>query len=264
MYNQTYEDYIRSILGYPNQMDNTYSTNTRENVYMQSMSDVNSDEIEQFYPEIYKIVYPMVCKVCNNNTRPITKELIESMTNDIYFSIESDNEIGLNITLVNNVRTSDNSSNANSLNSSNSPNTSNNSNNTNNFNNSNRFSNSNNFANSVNLSQQNTTGKVNQSSTRRSSESQDKVENREDTAIRNDNRRIRNNSLRDLIQILIIRQLLRNRHNRPNRPNPPPPRPPFPGGPGQGPGQGRPPIMPRSSFYNETYPMRFQDIYETF
>ena len=262
MYNQTYEDYIRSILGYPNQMDNTYSINTRENVYMQSMSDVNSDEIEQFYPEIYKIVYPMVCKVCNNNTRPITKDLIESMTNDIYFSIESDNEIGLNITLGNDVRASDNySSNSNSLNSSN---TQNNSNNTNNFNNSNSFSNTNNFVNSVNLSQQNTTGKVNQNSTRKSTENQERLENREVTAIRNDNRRIRNNSLRDLIQILIIRQLLRNRHNRPNRPNPPPPRPPFPGGPGQGPGQGRPPIMPRSSFYNETYPMRFQDIYETF
>ena len=53
------------------------------------------------------------------------------------------------------------------------------------------------------------------------------VENRNE--IRED-RQIRNRTLRDLIRILIIRELLRRPGNRPPRPRPPM-RPPFPGGP---------------------------------
>ena len=55
-----------------------------------------------------------------------------------------------------------------------------------------------------------------------------------------------NRNLRDLIKILLLRELL----NRPgNRPPVRPPRPPFPGGPGRppfpgGPGPGRPPMRP--------------------
>ena len=45
-------------------------------------------ELEECYPEIYRIVYPMVQKVCNENTRPFTRELVDSMTDEVYFSIE--------------------------------------------------------------------------------------------------------------------------------------------------------------------------------
>ena len=74
-------------------------------------------------------------------------------------------------------------------------------------------------------------------------------------------RPIRNRTLRDLIRILIIRELLGRpgfpgnrppmRPPFPGRPPRPPMRPPFPGGPG-----GRPPMMPRSDFDN------YYDIYE--
>ena len=47
-------------------------------------------------------------------------------------------------------------------------------------------------------------------------------------------RESRNPGIRDLIKILILRELLKNNH----RPPMPPPRPPFPG-------NGRPPIRPR-------------------
>ena len=57
----------------------------------------------------------------------------------------------------------------------------------------------------------------------------------------------RNNTLRDLIKILILNQLLGGR--RPHIPNPP--RPPFPGNPGPRPGPGpRPPIQPRGMYLN--------------
>lgn len=100
MYHETYEDYIRSILGYPN-----YGSIDRENSY-QNMpttyrnSQVNT-ELESCYPEIYKVVYPMVNKACNNNMKPITPELIDELTNEIYLSVENDNEINVTINLTN-------------------------------------------------------------------------------------------------------------------------------------------------------------------
>lgn len=88
MYNESYEEYIRSILGYPNYNSMDYS-------------DFN---LESCYPEIYKVVYPMVNKACSNNTKPITPELVEDLTNEIYSAIEIDNEINLNINLTNKVK----------------------------------------------------------------------------------------------------------------------------------------------------------------
>lgn len=217
MYNETYDDYIRSILGYPN--NNMYNTNSRENVYMYSAQNTTStSEIEQYYPEIYKIIYPMVCKSCNNNTSPITKELIESMTDEIYFAIESDNEIDLNITINNEVKN-------------------------------NKIETQTNSINNRNISNSKDKNTVIKEEIR--GENKKDKENRED-------RRIRNNTLRDLIKILLIRQLLQNRPNRPNFPQ----RPPFPGGPG--PGQGRPPIMPRGLYSNDLSTIRMSDIYENF
>lgn len=98
MYNETYEDYIRSILGYPNYGGNTYQT-------MPATYERNeqNEEIESCYPEIYKVVYPMVSKACSENTRPITSALIDELTNEIYLSIESDNEINVTINLTNEV-----------------------------------------------------------------------------------------------------------------------------------------------------------------
>ena len=71
MYYQSYEDYMRSVLGYNtgNIYANTY--NPRNDYYydmpMMTTDYVTSetDEFNEFYPEIYKLIYPMVCKVCN-------------------------------------------------------------------------------------------------------------------------------------------------------------------------------------------------------
>ena len=60
-------------------------------------------ELESCYPEIYKVVYPMVRKACSNITKPATAELIEELTNEIYLSVENDNEINVTINLTNQV-----------------------------------------------------------------------------------------------------------------------------------------------------------------
>ena len=52
-----------------------------------------NDELETLYPETYKIVYPMVKKVCMQNTKPITQELVDNMTNEIYTNIEASGDI---------------------------------------------------------------------------------------------------------------------------------------------------------------------------
>ena len=90
MYYQNYEDYIRSILGYPTQMQNTYRNDLNQEYEYISQEPRYSGEILELYPEIYKIVNPMVCKICETNTKPITRELIEKMTEEIYANLEND------------------------------------------------------------------------------------------------------------------------------------------------------------------------------
>lgn len=86
---QSYEDYMRQVLGYsmqrPNEIYETYPNRNFQNTYYENeYSDMNN-----LYPEIYHLVNPMVCKVCQANTNPITKELIEKMTDEVYDAIEN-------------------------------------------------------------------------------------------------------------------------------------------------------------------------------
>lgn len=59
------------------------------------------ENIEEMYPEIYKIIYPMVKKACNRNTRSVSSDLIDEMAEDIYSNIETNNVISLNINVEN-------------------------------------------------------------------------------------------------------------------------------------------------------------------
>lgn len=122
-----YEDYLQNFWDYPtNGYQNTYEQNPdncdfgynmnrniyeydynyspyRHNIGYQNRGISNS-EIEEMYPEIYKIVYPMVKKVCTNNSKMITNEVIEQMTEEVYSNVEANNGVELKITLNNNVR----------------------------------------------------------------------------------------------------------------------------------------------------------------
>lgn len=197
MYNETYDEYIRSILGYP--AAESYQNN--RNQYSNNVNLENS-ELEKCYPEIYKIVYPMVSKRCSNSPSNITDEELEKMTDEIYFALENQNETQININLTNNVRSSTNAYSR-------------------------------------------------------------PVDKRAETKIKentNEKRETRqfNSGLRDLIKILLIRELL----NRPGRP-PIGPRPPFP------PPGHRPPVRPpfgpgpgRPLFMREFEPNSGFDIFE--
>ena len=91
---QNYEDYMRSVLGYNtgNIYANTYNP---MNDYYYDMTtlytNTNAEALNEFYPEIYKLLYPMVCKICNQNfNREITKDLIDRMTDEIYMNFEAE------------------------------------------------------------------------------------------------------------------------------------------------------------------------------
>ena len=95
---QNYEEYMRSVLGYSPYVENDYTyTDEQEDIYAYSnniMSNPQTQDVTPFYPEIYKIVYPMVCKVCNmNSSRELTKELLEQMINEIYSNVEPEQEV---------------------------------------------------------------------------------------------------------------------------------------------------------------------------
>ena len=104
MYDNQYEEYIRSVLGYPS------TTNMNQNQMYQNEypnpSQINMrNDLEDFYPEIYKIIYPMVQKACERNIAANSREEIEQMTDEIYSAIEDNNQINVNINLGNTIST---------------------------------------------------------------------------------------------------------------------------------------------------------------
>ena len=185
MYYNDYEDYMRKVLNYPNtdrntylMYENSYFPNTQTNslaennnmpfMHIQDFTMDDSDEkIMEMYPEIYRLINPIVEKRCRENTEPITQELVERMANEIYDVVEEQPDTVVNVNV--------------------------------------------------------------EVSNREDKASKEKNVKKEEN--RNINPRRRNNFLlRDLIEILILNNLLRNRHNRPrpNYPNMNQPRPPMP------------------------------------
>lgn len=263
MYYQNYEDYMRQVLGYPINDPNIYESydyrnnQIYEDTYSsrnQPMSNLSEDEIRSCYPEIYHLVYPMICKVCDTNTQPITRELIEKMTDEVYLTIE-DSATVVNVR-VDTPKPEENRSSSNS--SSSSSNTS-----------SSITPSHSSIIQSSEMKSERVASREDRRSSRRDSsrniELEDKrtPKSREGNTIKSvsdsaetnkssvqENRKVIerptekrqfNTNLRDLIKILILFRLFGNRPIRPRPPRPPFPgetgRPPFPGG--------RPPIQPR-------------------
>lgn len=126
MYNQSYDDYMRSIFGYSNSdgyiMDhmnmNSIGMHNMEMNNMPHMNNMgitmNSDEdIERLYPDVYRVVYPMVCSSCDRMQFPgatINDEMITRMTNDIYDQVEADGRIKIEVNVTTEVRETSNSS----------------------------------------------------------------------------------------------------------------------------------------------------------
>lgn len=128
LYNN-YEEYMKNVIGssnipsnpyrycncgsqYGNEYGNTYGSvrnnqygnqfaNQYNNQYGNMYNNPQQINVEQLYPDIYKMINPMVCEMCDLNNEPITEELVDRMTNVIYDNVvnrvEVQNIINVNI-----------------------------------------------------------------------------------------------------------------------------------------------------------------------
>ena len=116
---QSYDDYMRSAFGFsgmnsqicPNMCMNNQSqfgnmgvpfSNMGMNTQMQ-FQDMNTmqscEDLERMYPDTYRVIHPMVVSACNNIRMPVTEDMIEQMTNDIYDRAEMDDRISVDINI---------------------------------------------------------------------------------------------------------------------------------------------------------------------
>ena len=98
MYYQNYEDYMRTVLGYIPQCSNIYESN---DYILENNNCQNKKEIQEMYPEIYKILNPIIVDTCNNCQEPINKNNIEIIINEIYKKIENNKEILIKVNIDN-------------------------------------------------------------------------------------------------------------------------------------------------------------------
>ena len=222
MYYQNYEDYMKSVLGnsyqneymnqnynipyIPNQsmpvnanvMENTIDYNknnmqkqTKVHTYNKDIDIVeNIEKIKKMYPDIYCLLMPMINKIVEENkNKEITERLIENMTMEIYNNIEDDMMCRKEETTKQ------------SINISNTRNTVNNS--------------------RISTTQNSTTANSRLSSQNNSNIHIAKPETRERTLANNNftqnNKKIGNPTLKDLIKILIINKILDNLKKQSNQ-----------------------------------------------
>lgn len=175
MYNNQYENYMGNLMGYNmNPMMNMNNINTSEMYESENNCEYIQTNVDSMYPEIYRVIYPMVVKNCMAVDENITEDLVSRITNEIYVNVEHMEE-----------------------------------------------------------SQQNRSSSITVSPNKSSknvtlSKSQNSINSASN--VRGQETRQRNPLLRDLIRILVLRELLGN-PGRPNRPRPPFGRPPFGPGP---------------------------------
>lgn len=83
MYNSNYEEYMQNVLGYNIRPQNTYQM--PENIYeMHRGINYENMDLENLYPDIYKMIQPMVQKACMRVNGVINEEIISSITEEIY------------------------------------------------------------------------------------------------------------------------------------------------------------------------------------
>lgn len=97
MYYENYEDYMRSVLGYPisdqHYTYGTYQQYSRPTYDQFGYTSPKIDNTVELYPEIYRIVNPMVQKICKANTKPLSQELVDKMTEEIFKNLEDETQV---------------------------------------------------------------------------------------------------------------------------------------------------------------------------
>ncbi|MCL2860298.1 MAG: hypothetical protein FWF46_07105 [Oscillospiraceae bacterium] len=86
MYYQDYDNYMKNTTGCGD------NPNTRDAM------DRNMDQdLERMYPDIYRIVYPMVVIACNNISMPLTEDMLNRMVDDIYDRVQATGRVNMDM-----------------------------------------------------------------------------------------------------------------------------------------------------------------------
>ena len=91
MYN-SYEEYMQNVLGM--NIPNTYMGAGANYGYEPRYNEVNMQEVNNMYPEIYGIVYPMIQKACSKiRIGQINENKVNEMVDEIYNNIEPGDDV---------------------------------------------------------------------------------------------------------------------------------------------------------------------------
>lgn len=86
MYNNVFREYINKMIG-----ENPFREAGFE--YSSMISNFNRQttmDLECLYPDLYKLLYPMIKTVCKRNTEPIKGENIDTIVNEVYSNFHHD------------------------------------------------------------------------------------------------------------------------------------------------------------------------------
>lgn len=93
MYNNVYQEYINNMLGTnpnynriePANFENSINTNQ----FFQN--PVHNENLEKLYPDLYRLLYPMIQHACIKNTNQLSENTVNDMVEEIYSNFVSDN-----------------------------------------------------------------------------------------------------------------------------------------------------------------------------
>lgn len=175
MYNNVYQDYINTMLGRTSietfNFDNINNQNKRNSYYRFPSNNNSQNDLTKLYPEIYKLLNPMIQSACMRYTSPLTKEALDKMVDDIYNNFTTEDSTIININLTN-YPTSDNNDTKDSIHTS-----------------------------------------TNNNTTSKSMPNKSVLKSNNNNTTNNTNNTGNNNILKDLIRILIIKELILRQGN---------------------------------------------------
>lgn len=96
---QNYNDYMRSTMGFSGMNNPNMCMNMNCPSPYQNMVQPSDDDLERMYPDTYRIVHPMVVSACAmvNVSMPVTEDMVDRMTDDIYDRAVTDRRISVDI-----------------------------------------------------------------------------------------------------------------------------------------------------------------------
>lgn len=95
MYYDNYDENMRNMYRYPN--EDSYVANHYYNMPAYHNQYMRGAELESMYPMSYKVIYPMICEVCDRAQMPVTEEMLCKMRDDIIHRIEIEGTFNIQI-----------------------------------------------------------------------------------------------------------------------------------------------------------------------